>query len=400
MATRTVTKVLADIVAAIRVQLPALAAMGMNFTIEPLVLGKTAIAHIEQLPTSSTYSAGAGGYKNGATSMDNLLVDFPITIDSHEHVSVVLTHLANISNEKKYIKAIGNQAYVLAKRILHSLLAKVREKNLSYQKICVAASVDYDVLTAINGDMNINGAAATGRRGIVSTAVMNALQGDPVIASGDYHDQLTRGRAIRRLVNIAGFEAIDEYPEMPTNNNAAQTFTAANTDVCTAVAHGLLTGDQVRLTTSAADLPLNLVIDTDYYVIKLTDDTFKLATSVANAEAGTAVDIGDAGTGVHTITGYENLLGFFFDDRAYALKTGVPAQSDEYAKELGVPIVNRCKVVQDDDTGLGLMSIMWQEAGVLDIYAAVTALWGSAVGRQGEAAGALTDKAGYRLVSA
>ena len=40
---------------------------------------------------------------------------------------------------------------------------------------------------------------------------------------------------------------------------------------------------------------------TDYYVIRLTDDTFSLATSKANAMAGTAVALTDAGTGVHTL---------------------------------------------------------------------------------------------------
>ncbi|MDG4879723.1 hypothetical protein P9273_32205, partial [Mesorhizobium sp. WSM4935] len=79
---------------------------------------------------------------------------------------------------------------VLGKAILDSLLAKVREKNLSNQVASAAASVDYDTLVSISGTMNTNGAATSGRRAIVSTAVMNALQSDPVIASGDYHDQL------------------------------------------------------------------------------------------------------------------------------------------------------------------------------------------------------------------
>ncbi len=398
MATRTPTKVLADIVSAFRFQLPALAAMGMNFGIDPLVLNQTAIAHIEQLPTIQTYDATTG-YANGATSMDDLLVDIPIVIDGHKHVPVKLNHLANIANEKKYINAINNQAYVLGKAILDSLLAKVREKNLSHQVASAAASVDYDVLVTIGGTMNTNGAATTGRRAIVSTAVMNALQSDPVIASGDYHDQLQRGSSIRSLVNIAGFERIDEYPDMPTNNNTAQTFTAAVSNICTKVAHGLLTGDQVRLTTTTT-LPAGLSLATDYYVIYLTADTFSLATSVVNATAGTAVDITDTGTGTHTITGYENLIGLFYEDRAFALKTGVPAQTSEYARELGIPEVNKCKVIQDPETGLGLMSIMWQTPGLLDLYATVASLWGSAVGRQGGAAGAITDKAAVRLVTA
>lgn len=85
--------------------------------------------------------------------------------------------------------------------------------------------------------------------------------------------------------------------------NADDTFTAGADDVCTAVAHGLLTGDgPFRLTTSAADLPLNLLTATDYWIIRIDADTFYLATSRANAIAGTRVDIADAGTGTHTIS--------------------------------------------------------------------------------------------------
>lgn len=80
-------------------------------------------------------------------------------------------------------------------------------------------------------------------------------------------------------------------------------FTAAADDLVTIAAHGLQTGDgPFRMTTSAADLPLNLLIATDYWVIRIDANTFKLATTLALALAGTPVDIGDAGTGVHTLS--------------------------------------------------------------------------------------------------
>lgn len=56
----------------------------------------------------------------------------------------------------------------------------------------------------------------------------------------------------------------------------------------------------VRLTTSDT-LPTGLAISTDYYVIRTDDSTIKFASSLANAVAGTAIDITGAGTGVHTI---------------------------------------------------------------------------------------------------
>lgn len=82
---------------------------------------------------------------------------------------------------------------------------------------------------------------------------------------------------------------------------AAGTFTAAVTDICTKTAHGYLTGLKVRCTTTTT-LPAGLSLATDYFVIKIDANTFKLASSLVNAQAGTAVDITDTGTGTHTIT--------------------------------------------------------------------------------------------------
>ena len=72
----------------------------------------------------------------------------------------------------------------------------------------------------------------------------------------------------------------------------------AGTNAFTAVAHGRLTGDgPVRL--EGADVPAGTVIDHDYWVIKLTNDTFQLAESFQDAVATVPVfvDLTDAGTG-------------------------------------------------------------------------------------------------------
>ena len=53
---------------------------------------------------------------------------------------------------------------------------------------------------------------------------------------------------------------------------------------------------------------------TDYYVIKLTDDTFSLATTRALALAGTAVTLADAGTGVHTLVATVETVAEAMDD--------------------------------------------------------------------------------------
>jgi|GEM_PF-1451747 len=110
-----------------------------------------------------------------------------------------------------------------------------------------------------------------------------------------------------RINQVMGFN-VSGSNGIPSNNGTGQTFTAATTDICTAAAHGYLTGDQVQVS-SATTLPAGLSAATYYYVIKLTADTFKLASSLANSLAGTAVDITDTGTGVHTVTLKTNLVG-------------------------------------------------------------------------------------------
>lgn len=82
---------------------------------------------------------------------------------------------------------------------------------------------------------------------------------------------------------------------------SAGAFTAADTDICTKSAHGMKTGLKVQVSTTTT-LPAGLSAATDYYVIYLSASTFSLAASLSDANAGTAIDITDAGTGTHTIT--------------------------------------------------------------------------------------------------
>ncbi len=53
---------------------------------------------------------------------------------------------------------------------------------------------------------------------------------------------------------------------------------------------------------------------TDYFIIKLDDDTFSLATTRVLAEAGTAVTLADAGTGIHELVSTVNTLADSLED--------------------------------------------------------------------------------------
>lgn len=400
MPTLTPTTVLQRTIASFSARYPMLRAMSTDFSTDaPLRLNQTVIAHVRQRPTSASYDATTG-YANGAVSARTLLADLSILVDSHKHVPVYLDHLDAIKDQKDaFFGTIDDQANVLGQEIVDSILAKATGANFSQSKTYSTANSDLDAISDITSLLNTNRATPNGRIGIVNSAVASTLELDSRIASKDYYGVLTGASGLRVFRGVGGFEAIYEYPELSANNATGQTFTAATTDICTATAHGLETGDLVRVS-SATTLPAGLAAATTYYVIKLSADTFKLASTDALATAGTAIDITDTGTGAHTITGYENVTGIFFESRAFAVRAGLPGQSAEIAQTMGIPQTMAMEYLADPQSGFPLAFVKWMQPGTMDLYSTITSLWGSAAGRQAGATGAITDKAAVLLRSA
>ena len=87
---------------------------------------------------------------------------------------------------------------------------------------------------------------------------------------------------------------------------AAKTFVDANVtvaaDTVTITAHGYTTGLKGQLTTTGT-LPAGLATSTNYWLVVVNANTIGFATSLANAVAGTKIDItAAAGGGTHTFT--------------------------------------------------------------------------------------------------
>lgn len=70
----------------------------------------------------------------------------------------------------------------------------------------------------------------------------------------------------------------------------------------TSVAHGLLTGDKITYTDGGGTAVVGLIDGGTYYIIRIDANTIKLATSAANATAGTAIAITDGVGTNHKIT--------------------------------------------------------------------------------------------------
>lgn len=89
--------------------------------------------------------------------------------------------------------------------------------------------------------------------------------------------------------------------EITVTTPSAGTFTADVNDELTKTAHGFKTGLKVRVSTTTT-LPSPLLAATDYFVIEVDANKFKLAASLNDANAGSAINITTTGTGTHTVT--------------------------------------------------------------------------------------------------
>lgn len=96
----------------------------------------------------------------------------------------------------------------------------------------------------------------------------------------------------------------ESYPTLFTNLSSVFgtiTITIASPGVVTSSSHPLITGDCIHLTTTGA-LPTGLTASTNYYVIYKDANSFWLATTLANAIAGTKINTSGSQSGTHTLT--------------------------------------------------------------------------------------------------
>lgn len=148
------------------------------------------------------------------------------------------------------------------------------------------------------------------------------------------------------LVDVVGFYRVTSVTTITAQSTTntlslSDTFTAATSDVITYsstvnLPSNLLTGTRVRVSTTTT-LPAPLAAATDYFVIRIDNSTCYLATSYANAIAGTRIDITTTGTGTHTVSWllprYTNGAGLdaiFFNSNATPLGAATPNLSLGY----------------------------------------------------------------------
>ena len=149
---------------------------------------------------------------------------------------------------------------------------------------------------------------------------------------------------ILMLVDVLGFHRLTTVTTATAQSTVnSNTFTASSSS-------GLLltyTNDwqnyqKVRFTNSGGALPTGLSAGTDYWLIRISATTAKVATTYANAIAGTAIAFTDAGSGTNTLTCRHNRYGdgagvqtIIFNSNATALGAATPNLSLGYTNAAG-----------------------------------------------------------------
>lgn len=108
-----------------------------------------------------------------------------------------------------------------------------------------------------------------------------------------------------KLVDLQGYYRLSGTDVTGTGSRTlinSNTVTASSSSgLLLTYTNDFTSGTKVRFTTSGT-LPTGLALNTDYWIVRVSSTTARVATSYANYVAGTVVAYTDAGSGTHTMT--------------------------------------------------------------------------------------------------
>jgi hypothetical protein len=195
------------------------------------------------------------------------------------------TEILNYLN--RMIEVMDSELAVLGSHLVHRL-----EENID-----TVASQNYVDISSMN-----NGYWDSIRSFWIGQDRLTGLSVDELY----YERKFRSGNAYPFYWSLDGDRILFESPASEAYNDTV-TFTNATDLVTSASAVTYNGGTAVtadgpfRLSNYGGALPAELSEGTDYYLIVVSTTTFKLATTAANATAGTAVSFSDDGTGTSTI---------------------------------------------------------------------------------------------------
>ncbi len=373
----------------------------------PVKWQQEVISQLASVPAVSDHVPG-DDLTSGALNAKNLVTDVRVRIDRAKRVVIKLptADAVSLMMDGAFMQTLIESGIALGRQVVADGLAEVTPDNFTLSMVETKANHDLDTLKTARIALNAVGAGEP-RYGIAGSTAVGNIGTDTRVSSNQFYNQRQGVDAYQRLVNIEGFTEVAEAPSFPSGNPSVGVVTAATTDVITKVAHGLLAGDRVRFTTTNT-LPAGLTVDTNYYVIAsgLTADAFKVSATLS----GSAVDITDTGTGVHTALVWGALNGFYFEKRAIHIASRQLIDNLEMARALGIPVPIASHQETDPETGLTFSAFMWIDVKTHDIYVAFVVAYGIKAGRAlgagvdvdagTLAAGTGMDYAGIRVIEA
>lgn len=187
----------------------------------------------------------------------------------------------------------------------------------------------------------------------LTTSAGSIYHGGNVGANGDdfkvilnasaFSSAATTMPATLMLVDILGFIRVTTVTTTTAQSTVvSNTFTASSSSgLLLTYTNNWQNYQKVRFTTTTT-LPTGLTAGTDYWLVRVSATTALVATSYANAIAGTVIAFTDAGTGTHTLTVRHNRYGdgagvqaFMMNPAATAMGAGTPNLTIGYTNSAG-----------------------------------------------------------------
>ncbi len=227
----------------------ALYITAMGGSLLPIGPKKVFTAAASNICTSTAHGlqTGAGPYK-----VMNNIADAPAGLVEAVHASTFLTADTVIATD---IITIAGKAYL------------------------------YIASPASDGDIDVGAGTVPGTvKSMINLA--SAINRDVLAASGSYDLDTARNDSVKAVITDNTTNTILTIIAKTLDATIGNAITVVSSDTTMVVDNGTLQ---------------NGASGTDYYVIRLSADTFSLATTKILAEAGTAVNITGTGTGVHTL---------------------------------------------------------------------------------------------------
>ena len=225
---------------------------------------------------AKAYQGTTLAVENGNTTITGTSTKFQVDLKPGD-----VLEITSGTTTKNRVKTItSNTVLVLADAFTGSTAASLANTATTIQQLPKSAWYDSNNPKGANNNATIFG--------IDSTEIKSG--GDNITSVA-----LVQGGTLYREAPPVTFAA-------PTLFTIATTAVSTTADTITSTAHGLSTG--AKLTYVAGGTVLGGLSDaTAYYVIYVTVNTFKLASSAANALAGTAIDLTGTGNSSQTFQG-------------------------------------------------------------------------------------------------